>query len=265
MKAKVNGFNMVYDDTGAVGVPLLLIHGFPLDRTLWTAQTRALADIARVITPDLRGSGESELPSGAVSMDTYADDLNSLLDHLSVERAIIGGLSMGGYVAFAFYRKYPRRVRALILADTRPQVDSPEARKGRDDTAALAEAQGSGAVGERLLPKMFTPQTASARPEVVNAARELMARQRVEGVVSQLRAMRDRPDSTPTLGTIQVPTLIIVGAEDVVAPPKDSEMMRDGIPGARLVVIPDAGHLSNYEQPEDFNRAMREFVKSIPL
>ncbi|MBI4787883.1 MAG: alpha/beta fold hydrolase [Chloroflexi bacterium] len=263
MKAKIHGFEMAYDDTGAVGAPLLLIHGFPLDRTLWLAQTNGLADMARVIAPDLRGAGESGLPPGPVTMDTYADDLSALLDSLGVKSAIVGGLSMGGYIAFAFYRKYPHRVRALVLADTRPQPDSAEAKKMRDANAALARDQGVGAVAERLLPKLLAPKTFESRPEVAKGARELMARQPVEGVVAQLMALRDRPDSTPTLAQISVPTLVIVGAEDALTPPKDSEMMRDAIRGARLVTIPDAAHLSNYEQPEQFNNAVREFCRPL--
>ena len=263
MKSKIHGFEMAYEDTGAVGTPLLLIHGFPLDRTLWIAQTNGLADIVRVIAPDLRGAGESGLPSGAVTMDTYADDLSALLDSLGVKSAIVGGLSMGGYIAFAFYRKYPHRVRALILADTRAQPDSPEAQKGRDENAALARDKGAGAIADKMLPKMLTPKTLESRPEVGKAVRELMARQPVEGVVAELMALRDRPDSTPTLAQISVPTLIIVGAEDTLTPPNDSEMMRDAIRGARLVAIPNAAHLSNFEQPDVFNSAAREFLKSL--
>ncbi|HEX9077587.1 MAG TPA: alpha/beta fold hydrolase [Anaerolineae bacterium] len=264
MKTLINGFEMTYDDTGAVGTPLLLIHGFPLDRTLWLAQTHSLADVARVIAPDLRGCGESGMPSGTVTMDTYAEDLNALLDSLGVQRAIIGGLSMGGYIAFAFFRKYPQRVRGLVLADTRAQPDSAEGKKGRDENIALVREKGAGAIADKMLPKMLTPETAQARPEVANAVRDLMARQPVKGIVAQLSALRDRPDSTSTLPRINVPTLVVVGAQDTLTPPKDSEMMRDAIQGARLVMIPGAAHLSNYEQPQAFDRAVREFIKSIP-
>jgi 3-oxoadipate enol-lactonase len=254
---------MSYDDTGAIGPPLLLVHGFPLDRTLWLAQTHSLADAARVIAPDLRGCGESGMPSGTVTMDAYAGDLNALLDSLGIQSAIIGGLSMGGYIAFAFYRQYPQRVRGLILADTRAQPDSAEGKKGRDENIALVREKGAGAIADKMLPKMLTPKTLEARPEVANAVRSLMARQPVKGIVAQLSALRDRPDSTPTLAQIKVPTLVVVGAEDTLTPPKDSEMMRDAIRGARLVTIPGAAHLSNYEQPQTFDSAVREFVKSL--
>jgi 3-oxoadipate enol-lactonase len=263
MKLKLRDFEMAYDDTGGNNIPLLLIHGFPLDRTLWSAQTSALADVARVIAPDLRGFGESSLPTGAVTMETYADDLRDLLNALGVQRAVIAGLSMGGYIAFAFYRKSAARVRALILADTRATPDSPEARKGRDDSAALARAQGTAAVAEKMFPKMLTPKTIAERADVANAARALMARQPVEGVIAALIALRDRPDSMPTLAQIAVPTLIVVGAEDALTPPQDAEQMRDGIRGARLAAIPNAAHLSNFEQPDAFNQIVREFLRAL--
>jgi 3-oxoadipate enol-lactonase len=263
MKAQVRGFEMAYEDTGGDGIPLLLIHGFPLDRTLWTAQVQGLADAARVIAPDLRGWGESGLPGGAVTMDTYADDLRGLLDALGVKNAVVCGLSMGGYIAFAFYRQHAHRVRGLILADTKAGPDSPEGKQGRDDNIALARAQGAAAVGDKMLPKMFTPKTLAARADVANAARAMMARQSVAGVVSALKAMRDRPDSTSTLAEITVPTLVIAGAEDQLIPVQEAEAMRAAIRGARLVSIPGAAHLANLEQPDAFNAAVREFLKSL--
>lgn len=263
MKINVRGFEMGYEDTGGNNTPLLLIHGFPLDRTLWTAQVRGLADVARVIAPDLRGFGESGMPQGTVTMDTYADDLRGLLDALGIKNAVVAGLSMGGYIALAFYRKNAARVRGLILADTKAGPDSPEGKKGRDDNAALARAQGAGAVGDKMMPKMLTPKTATERPFIVDAARVMMARQSVEGVVAALMAMRDRPDSTPTLAEIAVPTLIVTGAEDTLIPSKEAETLRDALRGARLVSIPGAAHLANFEAPDAFNHAVREFLKSI--
>ncbi|MDE3091075.1 MAG: alpha/beta fold hydrolase [Chloroflexota bacterium] len=268
MKLKVRGFEMAYEDTGGASTtlstpPLLLLHGFPLDRTLWATQVRGLADIARVIAPDLRGFGESGMPQGTVTMDVYADDLRGLLDALGVKSAVVAGLSMGGYVALAFYRRNASRVRGLILADTKAGPDSAEGKKGRDDNIALARAQGAAAVGDKMLPKMLTPKTAAERPDVTDAARVMMARQSVAGVVGALEAMRDRPDSTPTLADITVPTLVVTGAEDTLIPPKEAEAMRDAIRGARLVSIPSAAHLANFEQPDAFNRAVREFLKSV--
>jgi 3-oxoadipate enol-lactonase len=263
MKTRIRDFEMAYDDTGGEGTPLLLIHGFPLDRTMWAPQLHALAPAARVIAPDLRGSGESALPPGRVTMETYAEDLRGLLDALGIPRAVVAGLSMGGYIAFAFYRLFAERVRALILTDTRPQPDSSEGKKGRDENAALARDKGAGAIADRMLPKMLTPQTLAQRPELAAAVRALMARQPVPGIVAALMAMKDRPDSTPTLAQISVPTLVVGGAEDTLTPPKDAQAMSDAIRGARLVTIPGAAHLSNYEQPEAFNRAVAEFLKTL--
>lgn len=267
MKIKVRGLEMAYEDTGGNGVPLLLIHGFPLDRTLWLAQIKNFADVARVIAPDLRGFGESvpSVPGDAVTMDTYADDLRALLDALGIKSAVIAGLSMGGYIALAFYRRYAARVRAMILANTKAGADSPEGKKARDDNATLAREKGAAEIAERMLPKMLTPKTAAEKTDVANSVRAMMSRQSVDAVVAALMAMRDRPDSTPTLAQISVPTLIITGAEDNLIPPKESELMRDALraPGARLVVIPGAAHLSNVEQPDAFNQAVREFLKSL--
>lgn len=263
MRVKVRGFEMAYDDTGGAGMPLLLIHGFPLDRTLWAPQTRGLADVARVIAPDLRGFGESGMPAGAVTMETYANDLRALLDALGIKHAVIGGLSMGGYIALAFYRQYAPRVRALILANTRASADSPEGKQARDESAALAHAQGATAIAAKMLPKMLAPQTIAARSDVVAAARAMMERQSVAGSVAALAAMRDRPDSTPTLAAIAVPTLILTGAEETVIAPQEVQTMREAIHGARLITIAGAAHLSNFEQPDAFNRAVREFLKTI--
>lgn len=263
MKLKRHNLEISYDDTGSSQTALLFIHGFPLDRTLWSAQTRAFADVARVIAPDLRGFGESPLPSGPVTMDTYADDLHDLIDALGIPCAVVAGLSMGGYIAFAFYRRYASSVRALILADTRALPDSPEAKKGRDDSVVLARSNGAAAVAKKMFPKMLTAQTIAEDAEVANTVRTLMSRQPAEGVIAALIALRDRPDSTPTLAQVAVPTLIIVGAEDTLTPPKDSEQMRDGIRGAQLAVIPNAAHLSNLEQPEAFNQAVRKFLKEL--
>ncbi len=261
MKIQLRGFEMAFDETDNRDIPLLLIHGFPLDRTLWKEQMRGIG--SRVIAPDLRGFGESTIPSGAVTIETYVEDLHALLDALNVKNVVVAGLSMGGYITLAFYRKYPQMVRALILANTKAGADSVEGKKGRDDNAALAREKGVAAVGEKMMPKMFTPKTASERPQVAASVSAMMARQSVSGVVAALMAMRDRPDSTPMLAQIAVPTLIITGAADNLIPPKESEVMRDNIRGAELVVIPGAAHLSNVEQPKAFNRAVNDFLKSL--
>lgn len=263
MRIHLRGFEMNYEDTGGTGVPLLLIHGFPFDHTMWAPQLRALAPAVRVIAPDLRGLGESTLPEGGASLDDYADDLRALLDALGVERATVGGLSMGGYITFAFYRKYASRVRGLVLADTRPQPDSPEAKKGRAENIALVQQKGGGALAEKMLPKMLTPKTLASRPEVTEAAMTMMARQPAEGIIAALAAMRDRPDSTPTLVQIKVPTLVAAGAEDTLTPPEDARALQSAIRGAQLMLIPEAAHMSTFERPEVFNRALADFLRGM--
>jgi 3-oxoadipate enol-lactonase len=263
MKIKVRGIEMAYEDTGGNDIPLVLVHGFPLDRTLWSAQINALADVARVIAPDLRGFGESPIPGDAITIETYADDVRALLDALGIKSAVIAGLSMGGYITLAFYRQYAARVRGLILANTKAGADSAEGKKAREDNAALAREQGVAAVAEKMFPKMLAPQTLAERPAVADAVRAMMSRQSVTAVVAALMAMRDRPDAMPMLASITVPTLIITGADDNLIPPKESELMRDAIPGARLVIIPGAAHLSNIDQPAAFNQAVREFLKTL--
>ena len=262
MQIKLHGTQIAYDDTGGKGIPLLLVHGFPLDRTLWSAQ-QSLSDVARVIAPDLRGFGESTLPASAVTMDTYADDLDGLLDALGIQSAVIAGLSMGGYIALAFQRRHAHRVRALILADTRTGADSPEGKAGRDANIALAREQGVAAIAEKMFPKMLTPKTVNERPAVAQSTRQMMSRQPVPGVVAALGAMRDRPDSTPMLGEIKSPALVIVGADDTLIPPSESEIMHKAIRGAQMKLMPGAAHLANLDAPEEFNRVAREFLKSL--
>jgi pimeloyl-ACP methyl ester carboxylesterase len=261
MRIDVRGSAMSYDDTGGAGTPLVLVHGFPLDRRIWAAQARGLADLARVIVPDLPGFGESPAASGATSMDTYAGSVAGLLGALGVERAVIGGVSMGGYVAMAFHRRFAHRVQGLVFVATRAGPDSSEGRTARDAAAALARTEGVGAVAAQMIGRMLTPETARADPALRSSLLELMSAQAVEGVVAALAAMRDRPDSAPSNERIAVPTLVVCGAKDTLIPPKESEAIRDGVRGSRLTTIADAAHLPNYEQPEAFNRAVREFLK----
>ena len=263
MKILVNNVEMAYDDTGGTSVPLVLIHGFPLDRTYWAGQVSALANVARVITPDLRGFGESSLPNAPVSIAQYADDVRGLLDALGIERAIIAGLSMGGYIALSFYRQFANRVRALILADTRAGTDSPEGKLGRDVNINLVREQGAAVLAERLLPKLLLPQTLATNAPAAQFARAMLSRQPVEAIAAALAALRDRPDATPRLNEINAPTLIIVGEQDALTLPSDSHIMRDAIHDAQLVTIPNAAHLANLEQPAAFNRAIQEFLASL--
>ncbi len=265
MIATVAGVRIGYDESGD-GLPIICLHGFPHDRTLWAAQRAALAARARCLTPDLRGFGDSST-HGPFTMDQYADDVVALLDALRLPQAVICGLSMGGYVAFALWRRYPSRVRALVLCDTRAEADSPEARGRREAQIALVRAQGTAALVEPMLTGMVGSETRARRPEVLTGLRTMMARQSAAGVIGALQALRDRPDSRPTLGTITVPVLVVVGDQDVLTPIADARRIAEGLPPAarvRLEVIAGAGHVPCLERPSATTHAIGDFLSTLP-
>lgn len=250
---------MAWDEAGE-GLPVVLLHAFPLNRAMWAPQREALSGKFRLVTPDLRGFGQSGIGEGESTMELLADDVHALLLELRLDRVVLGGLSMGGYVTFAFYRKFPRAVQGLILADTRAQADSEEARQGRFEIASLAEREGVTAVTEHLLPKLLGESTLEGKPEVVERVRAMILEAPPAGVARALRGMAARPDSTPLLGQIQCPALVLVGAEDKLAPLAEAESMARAIPLARFETIPAAGHLSNLEQPVAFSAALENFL-----
>ncbi|MCA9472771.1 MAG: alpha/beta fold hydrolase [Nitrospirales bacterium] len=261
MKAYVNGVNLAYSDRGE-GPPIVFIHAFPLSRMMWNPQVEALSQHYRVITIDLRGHGESDVLLWNFTMEDYAKDVHALLQFLNISQAMFVGLSMGGYTLFALYRLFPGMVKALILADTRAQEDSQEGKAGRMATAQIAYTQGQAAIADIMLPKLLAAQTIETRKDVVDSIREMILTTQPPAVIVDLMAMAARPDSTALLKTISHPTLILVGENDVATPPSDSHDMADLIPDSKLVIIPHAGHLSNYEQPEAFNDAVRTFMAS---
>jgi 3-oxoadipate enol-lactonase len=262
MEAQLNGIRLVWDEVGRASTapPLLLVHGFPLNRTMWRPQLAALAASTRVIAPDLRGHGASDAPPGPYLMDDFAADLQALLDHLGLARVIYCGLSMGGYIGFAFVRRYPARLAGLMLADTRAGADTEEGRANREDLAQLVEREGSAATVDRLLPRYVAPRTHATQPELVAGVRAMIAGTPPAGLAGAARGMGRRPDSFATLGEIAVPTAIVVGSEDALTPPAEAERLHTAIAGSTLTIIPDAGHLSNLEQPAAFNEAVRRFL-----
>jgi 3-oxoadipate enol-lactonase len=262
VRRKIGGVELAWEEAGQ-GLPVLLLHAFPLNRGMWEPQRESLAGRYRVITPDFRGHGESEIPPEDSTMERLAEDVRGLLDALGLERVVLSGLSMGGYVAFAFYRRYPERVLALILADTRASADSEEGRRGRAELAAVAEKEGSPAVAEHMLPKLLATSTHEQQPQVVAAVRAMIHTTRPAGIARALRGMAARPDSQDLLAKIQCPTLVVVGGEDTLTPPADSETLAKAVPGARLELIPGAGHLSNLEQPARFNDLLHDFLSSL--
>ena len=259
----LDGMEIGYDD-GGTGVPILFIHGFPHDRTLWTPQLQGMTAQARVLAVDLRGFGETTVDP-PYSMDQYADDLVGFLDMLHVERAVVAGLSMGGYIAFAMWRRHAKRIRALVLANTRAGADGDEAKERRRSQMALARTQGSNAIADAVLTGMLGKTTRARRPEIVSTVHGMISSAPVDGVIGALQAMIDRPDSTDTLGTIDVPTLVVTGDEDTIIPIEDVQSMQAAIRGSSLEVITGAGHLTNLERPAAFNHVVSEFLATLML
>jgi pimeloyl-ACP methyl ester carboxylesterase len=256
-------FRMAYEDS-ADRVPVLLIHGYPLNNTLWDLQVGDLCDIARVITPDLRGHGLSDPVEPPYTIGDLADDCARTLDDLGLTGpVVVGGLSMGGYVAFEFCRRHPARVAGLILAATRAGADSDEAKKKRDAAAETARKDGVEAIAEAMLPKLLAPAAYEAEPDLAGFVKRMMLETTVEGIVGALGAMRDRPDSTPDLENLDVPTLIIHGADDQLIPRTEAEAMAQALPDATLAIAAGAGHLPNLEQPEFFNDTLRDFLEGF--
>jgi len=259
---RINDINLAYTDVGA-GPPIVLIHGYPFNRSLWTEQTEALNSKYRVVAPDLRGFGESDSSEGTATMARMAEDVAALMDALAIEQAVIGGLSMGGYVALAFARMFPARVKALVLADTRAQADSEEGKQTRHQQAEKALSEGMAGIADAMLPKLLTPDTVSKRPELVKRVRDMMLKTKPEGAAAALLGMAERDDQTEFISSIRVPALILVGREDAITPVADSEKMQSRIEGSRLVVIENAGHVSNLEQTEQFNDALLGFLSTV--
>lgn len=254
-----DGVALQFEDEGS-GEPVVLVHGFPFSADLWTPQRAALSATYRVITPNLRGFGGSDPHFGTPSLDVYADDIIAILDELGVAEATVVGLSMGGYIAMALLRRRPDRVRGLALVSTKATADTETAKQGRNDLIALVERDGPAAVADKLLPNMLTERTRTENPELTLFVREMMASSTTEGIATAAMALRDRPDSMDTLATATVPALILVGRDDTVTTINDAHMMNQAIAGSRLVVIPDAAHLVNLEQPAEVDRALLNFL-----
>ncbi|HEX7767758.1 MAG TPA: alpha/beta fold hydrolase [Nitrospira sp.] len=262
MQATINGITLAYSDTGS-GLPIVFLHAFPLNRTMWAEQESALSLHHRVITIDLRGHGESDAPLWRYTLDQAADDVRALLDHLSIARALFVGLSMGGYITFAFYRKYTDRVKGMVLADTKAQADTPEGKAGRFQMAQVAYKQGPSAIADLMIPTLLSPATIQKRPEIAHQVRTMIEGNQMSGIVGDLMAMAERPDSVPLLQQIACPTQIIVGELDQATPPADAKLMAEQIPDARLAIIPNAAHLANLEQPEEFTKIVAAFAGEL--
>lgn len=251
--------------TSGEGRALVLLHAFPLSADQWLPQLHRVPPGWRFIAPDLRGfrgfGPAYEDPGGAnLSIDDFADDVAALLTHLEVERAVWCGLSMGGYVALAAQRRVPSRVAGLVLSNTRGGADSPEARAGRDRMIDLVRREGPAGVAAAMTPRLLGESTRRDRSDLEDAVTRMILVNAAEPIATALAALRDRPDSTPLLGTIASPALVLAGDEDVVTPIADSEALAGGIPGATLEILRGVGHLSNLEDPLGWNAAVHRFL-----
>jgi pimeloyl-ACP methyl ester carboxylesterase len=258
--ANVNGNAMHYVDQGdgAAGT-VVLLHGFPLDSGMWTPQIEALAAKRRIIAPDFRGFGQSA-QTGAFTIEGLADDIHGLAKELGLQKFFLAGLSMGGYVALAYVKKYAATLKGLILLDTKAEPDTAEGKINRDRMIAIVNERGAKPIADAMLPKLMPAEVIEHRPQLVKELREMMEGTRPETIAQALAAMRDRPDRTAELEKIEVPTLVIVGEKDAITPPEVMRAMAEKIPGAVVKEIVGAGHMSNMEQASQVNGAMEEFM-----
>ncbi|MFC9943750.1 alpha/beta fold hydrolase [Streptomyces pratensis] len=262
IRTVVNGISIRYDDQGpSDGIPVVLVHGHPFDHTMWAPQVEALTAAGyRVVTPDLRGYGGSEVVPGTCLFSDFADDIAALLDMIGVQQAVIGGVSMGGQITMEFQRSHPERVCGLILSDTSPVAETEEGKAFRNALADRLLAEGMDGYADEVIDKMIARYNITARPDVAEHVLAMMRRTAPEGAAAALRGRAERPDYRDTLAGASVPVLVLVGADDFYIPVSDAQAMHRLIPSADLVVIEQAGHLPGAEQPAAFNDALLNFL-----
>lgn len=241
---------------------LLLLHGFPLNNQMWMPQIDALAGHWRMIAPDFRGFGQSA-PTGPFSIEQLADDMHELIKQLGLGKIVLAGLSMGGYVALAYVRKYAVTLRGLILLDTKAEGDNPEGKINRDRMIAIANERGAKPIADIMLPKLVPQEILQHRPQIPRSLRQMMENTRPDTIAHALAAMRDRPDRTSELFEINVPALAIVGDQDVITPPDVMKAMQEKIPNSQLKIITGSGHMANLEQPSQVNAAIEHFLSPL--
>ncbi|MFG2886449.1 alpha/beta fold hydrolase [Streptomyces sp. NPDC048297] len=265
---------LAYDDKGpkpttetttatATGrLPLVLVHGHPFDRTMWSPQIAAFRTERRVVAPDLRGYGASPVTDGAVPLSRHAQDIEELLNALAVDSFVLAGLSMGGQIAMECYDRFGDRVRGLVLADTFPDPETPEGRRNRRAMAGRLLAEGMRGYADEVLEKMVAPY---ADPEVKAQVHRMMTATSPRGAAASLRGRAERPDYRPLLARVTAPVLVVVGADDTYTPVPDAEAMHRALPGSRLHVVERAAHMPNLERPEEFNKVLGEFLTAVDL
>src|ERR1700681_149547 len=255
----------IFYEARGQGPPVLLLHPFPCHHEFWGPVAASLDSHYRLILPDLRGHGESEIGEGPALMQKHASDVARVLDAAGVGKAAFIGCSIGGYILFEFLRRFRARVSALALCDTRPQADTAEGRANRLKAAGAVLEQGTEPFIESMIPKLMGRTTVGARPDLVEGARAMMRKMSAEDISLVLRGMAERPDSVADLKSINVPTLIVIGEEDVLSTVADGELMRQNIAGSQLKVVPKAGHYAPWEQPELVGKVLRQFLDDALL
>ena len=255
MKLELNSGTVSYVDAGN-GPAVLLIHAFPLNNTMWASQVAALSGKFRVLAPNIRGFGQSQ-PSSAWTMEEMADSLNEFLDKLGVKDIAVVGVSMGGYIALTYWSKYPKRVRQLVLSNSRARADNETEKNARNDMIAAIEQSGAAILPDRMLPRLLQPNPAAG---VVRNVRKMIESTSPAAAVYAVMAMRDRMDFSSMLHRVECPTMVITGENDVIIRMEDSRAVADAISGARFVTIPNSGHLSNLENSDAFNAALLSFL-----
>jgi len=255
----------IFYETRGEGPTVILLHPFPTHHEFWYPVIPALESRYRLILPDLRGHGESEVGQGPASMGKHVADIVRIMDAVGAGKAAFIVCSIGGYIMFEFLRRFRPRVSALAFCDTRPQPDTSEARASRLRAADAVLEQGTESFFQSMLPRLLGPTTLSSRPDLAEGALRMMRRMSPEDVNLVLRGMAERPDSVPYLKHINLPALIIIGEEDVLSPPADGDLMRQNIPGSRLKLIPKAGHYAPWERPEAVAPLLRQFLDFVPL
>jgi len=264
MKLHLEGATLEYTVDGpATGIPVLFIHGFPFSKEMWKFQVEALKKDYRVITYDVRGHGGSETGDGQFSVELFVDDLVALLDHLKLRSVVAVGLSMGGYIVLRAIERHPERFRAIVLCDTRSEADGNEGKVKRARQAIDLGKTGLPAFADNFVRAVFAEKTLSDNPAAVEGIRKTIAGTSPASVRGTLLALAGRTDTSASLFQIAVPALIMVGRHDAITPPSASNAMKEKIPGAELHVIPDAGHLSNLENPEEFTQHLFNFLHRI--
>ncbi|MFI0241029.1 alpha/beta fold hydrolase [Streptomyces sp. NPDC016845] len=259
----VAGAALRYDDAGpADGIAVVLVHGHPFDRTLWRPQAAALVAAGyRVLTPDLRGYGASDITPGSVLLSRFADDVAALLDHAGVERAVVGGVSMGGQIAMEFHLRHPGRVRALVLSDTSAPAETAEGKAFRNALADRLLGEGMAGYADEVIDKMLAAYNVAALPDVAAHVLGMMRATDPRGAAAALRGRAERPDYRDSLAAARVPALVVVGADDVYTPVAEAEAIAGLVPDATLAVVEGAGHLPGAERPERFNSVLLDFLR----